>query len=400
MNASSSLPIFPQARVNPFDPAPGYARLREQAGIVRAAMRTGKGNDVWLVTRYREACQVLKDTRFSSDCRLEGFPLVRAFTTMIRMDPPQHTAVRQMLISEFTAQRMEGWRQTAQELTDGLLDDAMNAAQPVDLVQALAMPLPSLVICRLLGVPYSHHARLQECTATALRFSSTEEQVDAAIAELGDHLEKVVADKMRAPGDDLLSRLVRDHVQAGTCTHDTAVDLARLMFVAGHVTTVNMIGLGVLTLLEHHDQVQRLFEGDSAAAVVEELLRYLTIAGSVGRVATEDVEVGGTRIRRGDGLMVLLSVANRDPRIFDSPDVFNTARDQRHNVAFGHGPHQCIGKSLARLELQVALPTLFRRFPRLRAAIPVEDVAFRHEMRIYGVHELPVLLQTRSPAAR
>ncbi|BBB01920.1 putative cytochrome P450 [Actinacidiphila reveromycinica] len=379
------------ARTNPFDPAPGYVALQEEEPLTLARMTVGKRQDVWLVTRYQEAREVLADTRFSSDSRAPGYPLVRAFTRMIRDDPPDHTRFRQMLTSEFLGRRVTELQEDVQRLTDDLLDGLAARPAPVDLVRELAMPLPSLVICRLLGVPYDQHEYLQERTAAALSKESTNQQIDQAIDDLGDYLEQIVRGKMDHPTDDLLSRFVVKQVHDGTCTFEDAVDIARLLLVAGHVTTVNMIGLGVLVLLRNPRALAELrAEPRLIPGAVDELLRYLSITGGVARVATEDVEVAGRLIRKGQGVLVLHSVANRDPREFPEPDRFDIHRDAHRHLAFGHGPHLCLGMLLARMEMRVVLGSLMSRFPGLRLAVPEEEIPFRHAMRIYGIHELPV----------
>jgi cytochrome P450/surfactin synthase thioesterase subunit len=382
---------YPMKRDDPFEPPPEYAGLRERGPVVRARLTFNGGRDVWLVTRYEEAKAVLTDTRFSSDSRNPGFPVRRTPSALIRMDPPEHTYYRRMLQPEFVGRQVAGLRPVIQKLTDELLDAVVASPGPVDLVPQLAMPLPSLVICHLLGVPYRDHVFLQERTAVALGNSATAEQVDEAIADLGRYMDDVVREKASKPGDDMVSRLVHEQVRTGECTEETASDLARLLLVAGHVTTVNMIGLGILTLLQHPDQLERLREDPALiGSAVNELLRYLSITPTVSRVATEDIEVGGTRIRRGDGVMVLLSSGNRDERAFADPDLFDIGRGERGNLAFGHGPHLCLGAALARLELQIVISTVLRRLPGLRHSISVEEIPFRHGVMIYGVYQLLV----------
>ncbi|MBC7975169.1 MAG: cytochrome P450 [Myxococcales bacterium] len=378
-------------RQDPFHPPFEYARLRAEGPVVRAKLAAEQGRLVWLVTRYEEAKQVLSDTRFSSDCRRPGFPSRRTFSAMIRMDPPDHTHYRRMLNGEFGASRIAELRPLIQELTDGLLDRIAAGPSPVDLVPTLAMPLPSLVICHLLGVPYSDHVFLQERTTAALRADSSQAEIDGAVDDLGRYMDGVVRRKARDLGDDLLSRLIADQVQAGGCTLDAAADLARLLLVAGHVTTVNMIGLGILTLLQHPQQMRQLrADPQLVVPAVNELLRHLSITATLSRVATEDLAVGGTMIRAGEGVLVLLSSANRDERAFDAPDEFDIHRAERGNLAFGWGPHICLGASLARLELRVVFDSVLRRFPNLACAVPLDDIPFREKVLIYGVHELPV----------
>ncbi|MFD3471887.1 cytochrome P450 [Streptomyces sp. NPDC058682] len=354
-------------------------------------MTTEKEKDVWLVTRYEAARAVLSDTRFSSDSRNPSFPLYRDFSALIRMDPPEHTMYRRMLAPEFLTKRVTELRPEVVRLTNELLDGVVCRKPPVDLVPSLAMPLPSLVICRILGVPYEDHRFLQDRTATALHMTSTEEEISGAVAELGEYMGGVVRAKIARPEGDLLSRLVVGHIEPGNCTAETAADLARLLLVAGHVTTVNMIGLGILTLLQNPAQLAQLRQDPQLIpAAVEELLRYLSVASAVGRVATEDIHVGEHLVREGEGVMVLLAVANRDDRRYAMANKLDIERGGHGHLAFGYGPHVCIGAALARMELQIAIEAVIRRFPNLRLAVSMDRVAFRHEMRMYGVHELPV----------
>jgi cytochrome P450 len=382
---------FPMRREDPFHPPGEYARLRDEAPVMLARMAEEPARTVWLITRYAEAEQVLTDTRFSSDCRRPGYPQRRTFSALIRMDPPEHTRYRRMLMPEFTEKRIAGLRHVIQELSDQLLDKIVGGDRSVDLVPALAMPLPSLVICRLLGVSYNDHAYLQERTNAALRADSTAEDIDRAVADLGDYMTDVVHRKAKDPGDDLLGRMIVNHVRTGACSLATAADLARLLLVAGHVTTVNMIGLGMLVLLRHPTQSDHL-RSDPRLIVpaVEELLRHLSITATLSRVATQDIDVGGTLIRKGDGVLVLLSSANRDERVYEAPDEFNIHRPRRRNLAFGWGPHICLGMPLARLELQIVFASVMRRLPSLRVAAEIENIPFREKVLIYGVHSLPV----------
>jgi cytochrome P450 len=378
------------ARDDPFHPPPEYASLRNNAAVVQANLGA-EGRRVWLVMRFEEAKQVLTDTRFSSDSRHPSFPVRRTYSALIRMDPPEHTRYRRMLNAEFSSSRMRELSPAVVELTKGLLDGMATGPQPTDFMRAVAMPLPSLVICHLLGVPADDRDFLTERTAAALQADASQSQIDQAVADLGEYMDDVVRAKARHPGDDLLGRLIRNHVERGQCTLDTAADLARLLLVAGHVTTVNMIGLGMLVLLRHPDQLAKLRRHpDRIERAVEELLRHLSITATLSRVATADIEVGGVLIREGEPVMVLLSSCNRDERAFDRPDALDLFRSAEKNLAFGWGPHLCLGAALARLELGLVLNEVIRRFPSLRVAVPLEEIPFREKVLIYGVHELPV----------
>jgi cytochrome P450 len=278
-----------------------------------------------------------------------------------------------------------------ERLADGLLDAIIEHGSPVDLVPTLAMPLPSMVICRLLGIPRDDSAYLQERTTAALNSAAGPEAVDRAVEDLGRYMDEVTRQRLAAPGDDMFSRLLVRHVRTGDCSPEVAADLGRLMFVAGHVTTVHMIGLGILTLLRHPHQLAAMrADPGLVAPAVNELLRHLTVVRNLARVATEDVEVAGVLIRAGEGVIVSLSSANRDERRFPDPDQFDIRRADGTHVAFGYGPHLCLGAALARLELRVLLPRVFERLPGLRPAIDLDDLPFRARMTFYGVDELPV----------
>lgn len=391
MDQQSATVVYPMTRQDPFHPPFEYKRLRAEGPVALATLEGQPGRNVWLITRDREARQVLSDTRFSSDSRRPGFPVRRNYSALIRMDPPEHTKYRRMLTSEFSTQQIETLRPVVEELTTKLLNEMFDAPKPVDLVTALARPLPSLVICHLLGVPYEDHVFLQDCTTEALRIDATDRQIDAAVEELGAYMDKVVQRKEVKPGDDLVSRLIAKHVRTGECGIATLSDLARLLLVAGHVTTVNMIGLGVLVLMQNPAQMSEVRSDRSLVVpMVEELLRHLSVTATLSRVATEDIEIGGTLIRAGDGVMLLLSSANRDESVYDSPDAFDIHRQPRSSLAFGCGPHICLGAALARLELRVVMDAVIQRFPNLQLATSLDNIPFRNKVLIYGVQSLPV----------
>jgi cytochrome P450 len=391
MDGSRSSVTFPMARQDPFHPPFEYARLRAEGPVACANHAAQPGRQLWLITRDKEARQVLTDMRFSSDSRRPGYPMRRNYSALIRMDPPEHSRYRKMLMPEFAAPQMAKLRPVVEAITNRLLDQIVKGPLPVDLVTALARPLPSLVICHILGVPYDDHGFLQDRTTEALRIDAADEEIDRAVDDLGHYMDKVVRQKLEKPGDDLLSRLIAGQVRSGSCSVETAVDLARLLLVAGHVTTVNMIGLGILTLLLHPEQLQQLRrEPKLVAAAVEELLRHLSITATLSRVAIEDVEVGGTLIKAGDGVLVLLSSANRDERVYESPDRFDLHRQERGNLAFGWGPHICLGAALARLELKIVIDAVLQRLPNLQLVGTVDELRFREKVLIYGVQSLPV----------
>lgn len=386
----------PAARAEgcPFDPAPGVERARREEPITRATLWDGSA--CWLVTRHQDVREVLGDPRFSADATRPGFPFLTAGgrelatvrPTFIRQDDPEHARLRRMLTAEFMVKKVEAMRPEVQRLTDDLLDRMTAGRNSADLVAEFALPLPSLVICLLLGVPYDDHEFFQERSRLLLSLRSTAEEVRGAQEDLRGYLTRLAESKRREPDDGIVSRLVA----RGELDDEEVSSMGRLLLIAGHETTANMTALSTLALLRNPGQLKRLREDPSLIkGAVEELLRYLTIVhNGLPRVATEDITVGGRTIRAGEGVLCTLNSANRDDDVFPGGDALDVGRDARRHIAFGFGVHQCLGQPLARVELQIAVETLLRRLPDLRLAIPFEDVRFRHDMGIYGVHALPV----------
>ncbi|MFH9347513.1 cytochrome P450 [Kitasatospora sp. NPDC017646] len=378
----------------PFAPPPPYRQAQQEEPVSRISLWDGAPS--WLVTRHEDIKAVLSDPRFSSDSTRPGFPFISAGArylntgqpTFIRMDDPEHARLRRMLTGEFMIKRVEALRPGIQRIADDLLDRMTDSRAEADLVRAFALPLPSLVICLLLGVPYQDHEFFQECSRVLLRRDSAAEDVAAAQRRLVDYLADLTETKRTQPDDGILSRLV----ERGELNTAEIGAMGRLLLVAGHETTANMTALSVLALLRNPGQLDHLRRHPEAVTgAVEELLRYLTIVHSgLTRVATEDVDLAGVRIRAGEGVVCMISTANRDEGEFPDGDRLDLTRDARRHLAFGFGVHQCLGQPLARLELQIALNTLLRRLPELRLAVPFEQVRFRGDMLIYGVHELPI----------
>ncbi|MEW9556505.1 cytochrome P450 [Nonomuraea sp. NPDC050783] len=383
-------------RVCPFDPPPRYAELREQAPVTRVSIPGGR--IAWLVTGHANVRAVLTDPHVSSDRTHPGFPLVmpgferNLKGSILTMDPPEHNRYRRMLAPEFTVRRVQGMRSRVQEIVDSQIEQLLAGPRPADLVQALSLPVPSLVICELLGVPYSERAFFHARTAQIFHKSTTAERRAAAMREIREFLHRLVSDKVDDPGEDLLSRLVVKYQEAGLFDHEAMSAMALTLLVAGHETTANMISLGVVALLENPDQLAELCEEPSLmAGAVEELLRYFTIVDqATSRVATQDIEVDGVLIRAGEGIIAAASSANRDPRVFEDPDRLDIHRSARGHLAFGYGVHQCLGQNLARMELDIVYTTLFRRVPGLRLAVPFDELPFKHDANVHGLHSLPV----------
>ncbi|HEV7933307.1 MAG TPA: cytochrome P450 [Actinomadura sp.] len=391
-------PLFPQARTCPYRPPTGYDRLSEGGSLQRVTLYDGRW--AWLVTRHDLARRLLADPRLSSDRTHANFPFLsprfEAFRQLrpafIGMDPPEHGLYRRMVISEFTVRRLRSMRGDIERIARGLIDEMLAGDPPADLVSRFSLPVPSMVICRLLGLPYDDHEFFQDASRRLLQSETAEESL-AARQELADYLDRLVATRESLPGPGLIGRLVSTRLASGELEREDLVSMSILLLVAGHETTSSMISLGVITLLDHPEQLAALRADPGVMpSAVEELLRYLSIADLAGvRVATADIDVDGRTVRAGDGVIVSNSITNRDREAFDDPDTFDIHRSARHHLAFGYGVHQCLGQNLARVELEVALTALFDRIPTLRIALPIEELTLRPPSTIHGVNELPVI---------
>ncbi|WP_239341633.1 cytochrome P450 [Frankia sp. CiP3] len=308
-------------------------------------------------------------------------------------DPPVHGFYRKQLTGQFTVKRMKRLEQRIEQIVADQLEYMASRGPVADLVADFALPVPSLVICELLGVDYSEHAFFEQQTATLLSVKTTPEQVIAAGDALAAFMLKLVRQKRNEPDDALLSGLIEAQREAERpLTDDELAGIAMMLLTAGHETTANMLGLGTLTLLHHPEQLAKLKADMSLVdTAVEELLRFNGIIriGQV-RLVTQDVQIGRRLIPAGSSVVASGMAANRDPEKFENPDELDITRGAVHHVAFGHGIHQCLGQQLARIELRVGYRRLFDRFPDLRLAIPLEDVTWRTDTAIYGVRELPV----------
>ncbi|MGW5747170.1 cytochrome P450 [Amycolatopsis sp. NPDC003861] len=396
---TTEIPEFPMTRAAgcPFDPPPAARALQEERPLAR--VRLWDGSTPWLVTRYADQRALLADPRVSADITRPGYPspapLPKGGTgiSFILMDNPEHARLRKMVTAPFTIRRVAAMRPAVQKIVDDRIGELLAGPKPVDLVEAFALPVPSLVICELLGVPYADHDFFQENSKVIVHRDARPEERAAGHRALIGYLDELVGSKLGNPGDDLLSGLAA-RVAAGELTRVEAAQMGVLLLIAGHETTANMIALGTLALLEHPDQLALLRESDDPALVasaVEELLRYLNIThNGRRRVALEDIEIGGQTVRAGEGLIMANDIANRDPEAFPDGDRLDLTRDAHRHVAFGFGVHQCLGQPLARLELQVVYSTLYRRIPTLALATDVEQIPFKHDGSVYGVYELPV----------
>ncbi|MBV9845323.1 MAG: cytochrome P450 [Kutzneria sp.] len=387
-----------------FDPSPTWARLRDERPVAR--VRTLAGAVVWLVTRYDDVKLVLSDPRFSrAGVVAANAPRVGVASplpgTLPTTDPPEHTRLRRLVASVFVHRRIEQVRPWVRRLADALAEGLAAAGDVVDLRERFALPLPIQVICHLLGVPYADRARFRAMTELAYSMSMAEQdRVDAAMTDLADYMADLVVGTREAllggrrPPTTLLDHLVIAADDGGDRLGERElVSFGLNLLVAGHETSANQIATFVATLLREPSRWDRLVgEPRLVPEVVEELLRFTRLS-EVGqlRIAKQDVEIAGTVIRAGDGVMAAIGSANRDPRAFDRPDELDPHRAARQHLAFGHGPHFCLGAPLARLELQESLHALISRFPRLRLAGKAEQLRWRRVL-VSGLAELPVVV--------
>ncbi|RZL66173.1 MAG: cytochrome P450 [Variovorax sp.] len=395
----AALPLFPFSRTRQFELPAEYNAARGQCPVV--PVRLWNDQRAWLLTRHADFQSVLLDPRFSGEFAHEDFPTVtearrgidKAEKAFVGMDNPRHDHYRRMLMKEFTTRRMQALRPKIEAITEQLLDDIEKKGPPVDLVSALAVEMPALVMCALFGSPYEDHTYIAKCAAGRHGLSQSPEQAAQSAADLVDYCRQLIAKKEAHPEDDMISRVIQEWIIPGELSREDFANMCSMVLRAGHDTTTNMIGLGTLLLLEHPDQLARLkAEPELISGAVDELLRYLSpVQFAPRRVALEDVEVNGAHIKKGDGIFAVNALANRDEAEFPDPDEFDIGRDASHHLAFGYGIHRCLGQGVARIELEVVFPALFKRFPNLRLAEPLDTIPFKYDSQIYGLYKLPLV---------
>ncbi|MFD0559059.1 cytochrome P450 [Stackebrandtia endophytica] len=395
--ATSNPPPFPMPRTCPFGPPPQYEQIRREAPISRVTLQDGK--QAWLITGHAVAREFLSSNRISSSRANPDFPQVAPGVAtvplkgaIIAMDPPEHSHHRRMITNEFTVKRVKRMRPQIQQITDRAIDDLLARPKPADLVEALSLPVPSLVICELLGVPYTDREQFQSRSQIMLSRRSTADQRRDAALWLLQYLNGLVAGKEAERGDDLLSRLIDKYRDIDAYDRQTVAGMGLLLLIGGHETTANMISLSVVSLMEDPQLLDGLRrQPERTPQLVEELLRFHSVVDvATSRVVVEDFELGGVGFRAGDGVIVAAAAASHDPAVFTGPDTIDVERGARHHLAFGFGVHQCIGQNLARLELEIVLNTLFARVPDLALAEPVERLPYKQDALVYGIHRLPV----------
>ncbi|MEU8687985.1 cytochrome P450 [Streptomyces sp. NPDC048665] len=373
----------------PFDPPAELIDARRHGPISRYTHPGGRPG--WLITGYDLVRSVLADSRFSSrkellnvgDFEVPPAPPGEFLLT----DDPLHRRYRKPLMGKFTVRRMQQLTERVEQITAARLDAMEKAGPPTDLVTAFAKPIPAIIICELLGVPYEDRGSFQEQIDAFLGGETTEEELIAAYTATQEYLAGLVAAKRANPTDDVLSDLTDSDL-----TEEELRGIALILLAAGFDTTANMLALGTFALLRNPEQLAAL-RADPALIdrSVEELLRYLSVAKTFMRTALVDIELGGQTIEAGTTVVLSYNTANRDPERFTDPHLLDLHRQDGGHLAFGHGIHQCLGQQLARVEMRVAFPALLNRFPTLRLAVPAEEVGLRPETAdIYGVKSLPV----------
>jgi cytochrome P450 len=398
---TTAFPALPTARPTrcPFDPPAGYTEL--QAAEPMPQVSCPAGIDARLVTRYEDIRAVLSDPRLSSRgaSSMHMTPGIDLITpplpgAIVQLDGDEHTRLRRLLISEFTVRRIEALRPYIQRIADEHIDAMLAGPQPADLVRDYSLPIPSLVICEMLGVPYADRATFQRESALLVNVDPDPELYEAAAARMRDYMGTLLVEKMARPQDDLLGRLIiRANETGRPMTMQELIFLGLTLLFAGHETTANTIALGTLVLLANPDQLAALRSSpELAASAVEELLRYLSVIQfGLLRYATEDVTVADTVVKAGEWLIAATSPGNRDESVYPGSDKVDIGRAARTHLAFGFGEHQCLGQQLARVELQVGLTTLLRRLPNLRTLAAPADLTYKDESIIYGLESMPIV---------
>ncbi|MGV9306219.1 cytochrome P450 [Nonomuraea sp. NPDC004354] len=395
---------FPVDRTCPFALPEAYSDMRAEAPVVSVDL---PGGPIWLITRNEEGHTLLKDHRVSTSPTTPGHPYAKfsadpplpevieaqsrdSAGEFVDLDPPEHTRFRQALVQEFSLRKVNELRPSIQRTVDRLIDAVEAQGTQADLVKAVALPLPALTLCQMLGVPSRNHDFLLSRIRATDNFPLVDPLAKVtAIVEMRDCIASLVQEASQSPGDDIVGRLL----ETGAFTREEVAGVAFFLLTAGHLTTSNMISLGVLTLLRHPGLLDEL-KGNPELwrPAVEELLRFHSITDwfTFDRVATEDISLGGQTIRAGDGIFVLGASVNHDERVFYHPGEFDIHRDTGRHLAFGHGIHTCLGANLARAEIEISLRTLFTRLPGLRITVEDDELALRTDGAPFGVYELPV----------
>ncbi len=384
-------------RLHPFDPPAKLIELSQEKAVHRLVYPDGHLG--WLVTSYAAVRKVLTDPRFSARSEFKRAPVLRPGVDpfygqpalpgwLVDMDPPDHSRYRKALSKLLSMKRMKALKPRIEQIVHEHLDAMASMGSPLDLVECFALPVPSLMICELLGVPYEERREFQHNSAILFSLEVSALEASKAMAYLTQFLGDLVRHKRQCPAKDLLSELIA----LDQFNDEELTGVGVLLLTAGHETTANMLALGVFALLSHPQELQLLREDANLIdGAVEELLRYLTIFHfGVPRTPLEDVELEGVLIKAGESVTLSLSAANRDPSQFEAAQTLNIRRPAQGHFAFGFGIHYCMGINLARLEMQVAYLALFHRFPTLHSIVDPAAIQLNTDAGLYGVHHLPV----------
>lgn len=389
-------PAFPQLRDDPLAPPPVYVRWREETPAKLVTLQNGK--TAWVVTRQKEARQVFEDPTVSRDPSKEDFPQVRKGMSFRRndlimnhMDPPLHGKFRKMLAPWFTMKKISEQRDDIQQIVDAAIDRLKTFEKPVNFHKEFSLVIPSTVICRTLGIDYAYHEDFERLATVITRASSSAEDFAAATKELFEIAGRLVDESIEKPGGGVL-QVLTDKLQAGDINREQAIAHTYVLIVGGHETTAHTISLGFLQLFRDPALADFLRENpDRIPDAITEMLRMQAINdGSVARITTEEMDLGGVKVPAGAGIIPLMSPSHRDPRSWDNPDVFDIDRDNSQHLALGAGIHSCLGQNLARAELEIVFETMLRRIPTLRLAGSESDIGFQRDGFVFGVFDLPV----------
>jgi cytochrome P450 len=381
----------------PGQPMPEIRTISRDRPVFRAELPDGR--IVWLVSGYETVHQMIIDQRFSRALAVApgqarpGFEMFAA-GSINGMDPPEHTRLRKLVASAFTARRVEALRPRVASIVNGLIDAMLDRPKPVDLVAGFSLPLPSQVICEMLGVPAADVGQFHAWSDTIIGdWQRDSDEIMAALVELYGYFGALIAIRRTQPADDLMSALITARDDADRLSEQELTAMCCTLLIGGHETTANQINLSLLLLLDHPGELAKL-RADPALipGAVEELLRCSRLGGlPPARVTKEDVRIGGVTIPAGEQVMPLFASANRDPSVFSDPDRLDVTRGAANHLSFGAGVHHCLGAQLARVELQEAFRGLIGRLPGLRLAVPASQLEFKPGMAIHSLRELPVL---------
>ena len=388
---------YPFSR-NRLDPDPQYAELRRTEPVCRVQLPYGP--PAWLVTGYDLTKSVLGDARFSraatigrDNPRESAVEVGQVAESVMSMDPPGHTRIRQLAGRAFTARRVERLRPRAQQIASGLIDDMVTSGAPADLVESFSFAFPAIIICELLGIPAADRHAFRDWTdAIVSTATSTPEQVQDTYLHLAGYLGGLFAQRRAQPGDDLLTWLVQARDNDDQLTETELLFLGMALLVGGYETTAHQITNMVYTLLRHDQQLRQLKARPELLPVaVEEMLRFIVFGSAVNpRIATADVKIGEVVVKAGEPVLCSRSSANRDERVFPRAGELDFTRDPNPHVAFGYGPHYCLGANLARMELQVALSTILSRLPGLHIAGPENELTWQTGIMMRGLAAFPI----------